>query len=91
MRGDQIATVLNWEFAGSYPPSETLLGGGFDVLDADTDELEEENTVWGRRIRGFIREEVASRGWDQAKIDMFRGNGDRELGIARTEMFPRRM
>ncbi|PTB62015.1 hypothetical protein BBK36DRAFT_1172861 [Trichoderma citrinoviride] len=87
-KGDQILGILDWEFAGSYPISETLSGGGIDVVDADNEELDEENTLWDRKIRDFIREEAHARHWQGSKIDLLLGNGNLELGRARVEMFP---
>ncbi|KAI1119799.1 kinase-like domain-containing protein [Nemania abortiva] len=88
VRGDQIVAVLDWEFAGSYPLSETLSGGDIDVVEAYNEDLDEENTVWGRKVRSYIRQEVEARAWSCDRIDMLLGNGNQELGRARTEMFP---
>ncbi|KAI0975862.1 kinase-like domain-containing protein [Xylaria arbuscula] len=87
-RGDQITAVIDWEFAGSYPLSEALSGGDVDVIDPDTEELDEENTKWGLKIRQYIQHEVTKRNWDQNRVDLFMGDGDPELGEARVEMFP---
>ncbi|RWA13096.1 hypothetical protein EKO27_g2011 [Xylaria grammica] len=87
-KGDQIAAVIDWEFAGSYPLSETLSGGDFEVVEAETDELYMENVVWARKIREFVRAEVTKRGWDQKSIEDLMGDGNPELGQARMEMFP---
>ncbi|KAL6874803.1 kinase-like domain-containing protein [Trichoderma novae-zelandiae] len=87
-KGDQILGILDWEFAGSYPVSETLSGGGIDVVDADSEELDEENTLWDRRIRGFIHEEAGARRWKGGKLDLLLGDGNLELARARVEMFP---
>lgn len=88
VRGCRIIAVLDWEFAGSYPLSEALSGGDIDVVDPDSEELDEENTVWGRRIRRYICREVESRAWSRDKIDLLLGDGNQELGKARMEMFP---
>ncbi|KAF2967063.1 hypothetical protein GQX73_g6527 [Xylaria multiplex] len=88
VRDDHIVAVLDWEFAGSYPLSEILSGGDIDVVDATSEELDEENTVWGRKVRNYISQEVESRAWSRDKIDMLLGNGNLELGKARTEMIP---
>ncbi|KAI0415241.1 kinase-like domain-containing protein [Xylaria grammica] len=87
-KGDQIAAVIDWEFAGSYPLSETLSGGDFEVVEAETDGLYMENVVWARKIREFVRAEVTKRGWDQKSIEDLMGDGNPELGQARMEMFP---
>ncbi|KAI3324982.1 kinase-like domain-containing protein [Xylariaceae sp. AK1471] len=65
VRGCRIVAVLDWEFAGSYPLSEALSGGGIDVVDPDSEELDEENTVWGRKIRRYIHREVRLRAWSR--------------------------
>lgn len=65
VRGCRIVAVLDWEFAGSYPLSEALSGGDIDVVDPDSEELDEENTVWGRKIRRYIHREVRSRAWSR--------------------------
>lgn len=54
VRDDQLSAVIDLEFVGSYPLSETLRGGGVDVIGADTEELDEETTVWNRKIRSLI-------------------------------------
>ncbi|PTB71143.1 hypothetical protein M440DRAFT_1366194 [Trichoderma longibrachiatum ATCC 18648] len=87
-KGDQILGILDWEFAGSYPVSETLSGGGIDVVEAESEELDDENTLWDRRIRDFIREEAVARHWEGDKLDLLLGNGNLELARARVEMFP---
>lgn len=51
MKGDQIAAVIDWEFARSYPLSETLSDGGINVVEADSEELDDENTVWDKKIK----------------------------------------
>lgn len=86
--GGRVLAVLDWEFAGSYPLSETLSGGGIDVVEAVSEELDEENTVWNREIRGLIAREVARRGWEQGEIDLLMGDGNPEVGRAREEDVP---
>lgn len=88
IRGNKIVAVLDWEFAGSYPLSESLASGDVDVVEADSEELDDENTVWGRKIRALIGQEVESRRWDRERIEMLLGDGNQELGLARTEMIP---
>ncbi len=88
MKGNQIAAVIDWEFAGSYPLSETLSDGGINVVEADSKELDDENTVWDKKIRSFIYELAMERQWEQEDIDLLMGDGNPELGRARSEMFP---
>jgi len=83
-----LAAVLDWEFAGSYPLSEALSSGDVDVVEATSDELDEENTVWGFRIRQLIKEGAKERGWKGDDIELLSGDGDMVVGIARTEMIP---
>ncbi|KAI1258863.1 kinase-like domain-containing protein [Xylariaceae sp. FL1019] len=88
VRNDQIVAILDWEFAGAYPLSETLSGGDVEVVDATSQELDEENTIWGQKIRDFLSLEVKSRGWHQGTISAILGDGNKDLGLARTEMYP---
>ena len=88
MKGDKIVAILDWEFAGSYPLSETLTGGGVDVLEADTEELEEENDDWSNKIRSYILDEAERRAWSKDKIASLMGDGNLEVAKVRVEMFP---
>jgi hypothetical protein len=88
MEGDQIVALIDWEFAGSYPWSEMFSGGGIDVVDVNSEQLDEENTVWDEKILGYIRQLVMEREWEQKDIDLLLGDGNPELGRARSEMFP---
>ncbi|KAI1751585.1 kinase-like domain-containing protein [Xylaria castorea] len=87
-RGDQITAVLDWDFAGSYPLSETLSYGDVDVVDMESEELYNENLKWGRKIRDFVQQEAVRRSWDKSRIELLMGDGNSELGVARMEMFP---
>ncbi|KAI0865940.1 kinase-like domain-containing protein [Xylaria cubensis] len=87
-RGDQITAVLDWDFAGFYPLSETLSYGDVDVVEMESEELFNENMTWGRKIRAFVQNEIVKRSWDQSRIDLLMGDGNSELGAARMEMFP---
>ncbi|KAF2967302.1 hypothetical protein GQX73_g6266 [Xylaria multiplex] len=88
VKGDQIVAVIDWDFSGSYPLSETLTSGDIEVVEATSEELCEENDEWGLRIRQFIQREVVQRGWDPVHIDLLMGDGDREVARARVEMIP---
>ncbi|KAI0546734.1 kinase-like domain-containing protein [Xylaria curta] len=87
-RGDQITAVLDWDFAGSYPLSETLSYGDVNVVEMESEELYNENLTWGGKIRAFVQDEVVRRKWDQSRVDLLMGDGNSELGVARMEMFP---
>ncbi|KAI1076810.1 kinase-like domain-containing protein [Whalleya microplaca] len=94
-RDGQILAILDWEFAGSYPLSETLDMGCVQVTEYENDEEYDESTKWERKIETLIRQEVTYRRWDQKKIDMLIKWGKRgdnyknvELEYARIEMFP---
>ncbi|KAI0107734.1 kinase-like domain-containing protein [Nemania sp. FL0031] len=87
-KGDQIAAIIDWDFAGSYPLSETLTSGSFQVLDLTSEEEYEEVIKWQNEIDGHIREEVAKRAWPQSRIDLLFGPADDELAVARMEMIP---
>jgi hypothetical protein len=88
MNGDRIAAVIDWEFAGSFPLCEALPGEGIIVVEAQSEELDDENTVWDGKIRRFILELTRERKWEQKDIDLLLGDGDFELGKARSQMFP---
>ncbi|KAI1137274.1 kinase-like domain-containing protein [Hypoxylon sp. FL0543] len=88
VRGSQVLAVLDWEFAGSYPLSETMSYGDIELIEAKTQTQYEENMAWNIRIRSLIHEKATKRGWDQSKIDLLMGHGNEELGRARREMFP---
>lgn len=85
---DQIAGVIDWDFAGSYPLSETLSDGCINVVEADTEELDDENTRWNWKIRCIIRELAKAMNLNPEDMDLLMGDGDPELGRARCEMFP---
>ena len=82
-----ISAVIDWEFAGSYPLSELLGGMGVELF-----ELEDENLLeyrqWSDRIRDVLVEKVRSRGWEEDRVALLVGLGNRELQLARLEMIP---
>ncbi|GAP88805.1 putative aminoglycoside phosphotransferase [Rosellinia necatrix] len=88
VRGDQIAAIIDWDFAGSYPLSETLGGLTVGVLDVDSEETYMEYLKWGEKIRDLIKHEAQERHWDRDDIDLLMGDGDTELGLSRQEMLP---
>jgi hypothetical protein len=88
MNGDRIAAVIDWEFAGSFPLGEALSDGDITVVEAQSEELDDENTVWDGKIRRFILELTRERKWEQKDIELLMGDGDFELGNVKSEMFP---
>ena len=82
-----VRAIIDWEFAGSYPLSELLGGSGVELF-----ELEDENLTeygeWSNRLRDMLVEKARSRDWDEGKIDLLVGDGNRELQLARREMVP---
>ncbi|KAJ8128874.1 hypothetical protein O1611_g4760 [Lasiodiplodia mahajangana] len=88
-KGDQIAAIIDWDFAGSYPLSEALTSESFEVLDTSKDDEEEDEIMeWQGKIDGFVRDEVVKRGWPQSEIDLLMGPANHELANARLEMIP---
>ena len=67
--------------------SELLGGTGIELF-----ELEDENLVeygqWSDRIRDAVVEKARARGWEEGKIALLVGEGNRELQLARREMVP---
>lgn len=88
MNDGVIAAVLDWEFAGSYPLSEVISSTDVEVVEADSQELDEENIVWGLKIRRLIEEGARERGWKTDDIELLMGDGDPVIGLARTELMP---
>lgn len=92
MKGTTIAAVLDWEFAGSFPLSETLsTGGSFEVLEMRLDMEEadvEECYNWSHRIDDMVIEEAKSRGWADAHVELLASGGKDAIGLARMEMIP---
>ncbi|KAJ5088840.1 hypothetical protein N7456_012456 [Penicillium angulare] len=87
-KNGEISAFIDWEFAGSYPLSETLTDGGIDVVEPNSMELDEENLIWNIKICNLIRRKAKERLWPQNEVDLLMGDGNPELGIARSEMFP---
>lgn len=82
-----VRAVIDWEFAGSYPLSELLGGVGVELF-----ELEDENLLeygqWSDRIRDAAVEKARNRDWDEDKVALLVGQGNREVQLARREMIP---
>ena len=89
MRDKHISAVLDWEFAGSYPLSELLSGGGVDVLEMETEADVEENWVLSDRIRDLVGATARMRrGWSEDRVGVLLGKGNAEFQAARVEMIP---
>ena len=82
-----ISAVIDWEFAGSYPLSELLGGMGVELFEQEDDNLLEYRQ-WSDRIRDAIVEKARSRGWDEDRVALLVGPGNRELQLASIEMIP---
>ena len=70
MQDKKIAAVIDWEFAGSYPLSEMLGGGGVDLLEMVDSETEEECSTWSLRVEELVAVAARARGWDEQKVDL---------------------
>lgn len=82
-----ISAIIDWEFAGSYPLSELLGGVGVELFELEDDNLLEYRQ-WSDQIRDVMVEKVRSKGWDEDKVALLVGQGNRELQLARREMIP---
>ena len=82
-----ISAVIDWEFAGSYPLSELLGGTGVELFELEDDNLLEYRQ-WSDRIRDATVEKARSRGWEEDRMALLVGPGNRELQLARLEMIP---
>ena len=82
-----ISAVIDWEFAGSYPLSELLGGIGVELFELEDDNLLEYRQ-WSDRIRDAMVEKVRNRGWEEYKVALLVGPGNRKLQLARLEMIP---
>ncbi|KAK3686515.1 hypothetical protein LTR37_019762 [Vermiconidia calcicola] len=87
MRGTEIAAVIDWEFAGSYPLSE-LNSDGMEVLEMVDDETEEECMRWSSKISELVEQVTRERGWAEDDIELLTSSGDRTLQSVRVEMMP---
>ncbi|KAL9124867.1 MAG: hypothetical protein Q9217_005852 [Psora testacea] len=87
MQECHIKAILDWEFAGTYSLSE-LWDRMFDVLEAEDDAGEDENTLWYKRIEGFIADAARAKGWTEMEIEKLIGPSDAILQSARVEMVP---
>ena len=82
-----ISAVIDWEFAGSYPLSELLGGVGVELFELEDDNLLEYRQ-WSDEIKDAVVEKVRSRGWDEDRVALLVGSGNREVQLARREMIP---
>lgn len=87
MRGTDIAAVIDWEFAGSFPLSE-LLEGGIEVLEMVDDDTVEECFKWCGKISDLVAEVARKQGWSARNIDLLTCEGDNLIQSARVEMMP---
>lgn len=88
MRGTEIAAVIDWEFAGSYPLSE-LNDLGIDLVEYESDEHEEQNDHWASKIvRELVPKMAAERGWSPIDIELLTSGGKSVIQKARIEMIP---
>lgn len=82
-----ISAIIDWEFAGSYPLSELLGGLGVELFALEDHNLLEYGE-WSNRIKDAVVEKVRSRGWDEDKVALLVGEGNREVQLARREIIP---
>ncbi|KAK3696190.1 hypothetical protein LTR37_018092 [Vermiconidia calcicola] len=87
MRGTEIAAVIDWEFAGSFPLSE-LNSDGMEVLEMVDDETEEECMQWSSKISELVEQVARERGWEESDIEPLASGGDSTLQSVRVEMMP---
>lgn len=83
----KINAIIDWEFAGSYPLSELLGGTGIEMFELDDDNLLEHGQ-WSDKIRDLIVDKARARAWNDEKLELLVGEGNRELQLARLEMIP---
>lgn len=87
MKGTEIAAVIDWEFAGSFPLSE-LSDTGVEVLEMTNDESVEECVKWLHKISDLTHEIAKERGWTEKDLALLTSDGDRTLQECRMEMHP---
>lgn len=87
MDGTNIAAVIDWEFAGSFPLSE-LCDGGIEVLEIVDEESEEECFHWCEKISKLVGQVAMERGWKPSDVELLTGGGDSVLQGVRVEMIP---
>lgn len=88
MRGTDVASVIDWEFANALPLSE-LVHGGVEVLEMVDDESVEECWNWQDKVCGYVVQIAKARKWDAKDMQLLTSTGDDVLQCARMEMFPR--
>ncbi|KAK3058567.1 hypothetical protein LTR09_000131 [Extremus antarcticus] len=87
MNGTEIAAVIDWEFAGSYPLSE-LEDSGIEVLEMEDDETQEECFKWSGIIYGLVKTVARERSWTDHDFQLLTSGGNRTLQEVRIEMMP---
>lgn len=91
MRGTDIISVIDWEFAGSYPLSE-LVNDGFDVLEYelsdDGEATQAECFRWSATIMSMVEQVARERFWKAEEIELLVRGGNKLLQAARVEMVP---
>jgi aminoglycoside phosphotransferase (APT) family kinase protein len=87
MEGTEIAAIIDWEFAGSYPLSE-LVDSGLEVLEIEDEESTEECFTWCDKIRTLTEQIARERHWKESDVDLLMSEGDPVLQGARVEMLP---
>lgn len=87
MNGTDIAAVIDWEFAGSFPLSE-LEDNGVDVMEMDSEDTTEECFRWSGVISDLVETIASERGWIDRDVQLIKSGGNHTLQAVRTEMIP---
>ena len=78
MKGTDIAAIIDWEFAGSFPLSE-LVDAGVEVMEMVDEETEAERLHWCSKIRTRVEHVARERGWEQSDIELLVSEGNSTL------------
>ena len=87
MQGTNIAAVIDWEFAGSFPLSE-LVDSGVEVLEMDDEESTDECFKWCDKICRLTEQIARERKWPATEVELLMSEGDPIIQGARVEMLP---